>query len=225
MGSGNKASADRPSMIGQRVLIEGVPFTIVGVAPRGFKGFGLMAEPDVIVPLTVPDIGAPRNYAQAGLLWMRMAGRLRSGTTLDQARAQVDAVWPAIKSDIIPVTHAGAQRENFLAIRLGVESLATGYEPFLQGFRRPLIALQGLAVLALAIGCLNLASLTLRRVAAAAGQRAIRLGLGATSWQASVTLPTKQVSLPRSLSPVHCRSACGRARPSVECCCQAVRSR
>ena len=170
--------------IGQRVLIEGVPFTIVGVAPRGFKGFGLMAEPDVVVPLTVPDIGAPRNYAQAGLLWMRMAGRLRSGTTLDQARAQVDAVWPAIKSDIIPATHAGAQRENFLAIRLGVESLATGYEPFLQGFRRPLIALQGLAVLALVIGCLNLASLTLRRVAAAAGQRAIRLALGATSWQA-----------------------------------------
>jgi hypothetical protein len=120
----------------------------------------------------------------AGLLWMRIAGRLKSGVTLDQARTQVNAVWPAIKADIIPATHAGAQRENFLAIRLGVESLATGYEPYLQGFRRPMVLLQGLAVLALVIGCLNLASLTLRRVAAGTSERAIRLALGATPGQA-----------------------------------------
>lgn len=174
-----------PSAIGDRVQIEGVPFTIVGVAPRRFKGFGLLAESDVTVPLTVPEIGAPRNSSEAaGLLWLRIAGRLNSGVTLDDARARVDVVWPTIKADIIPSTHAGAQRENFLALRLRIETLATGYEPYLQVFRRPLVALQGLALVALVIGCLNLASLTLRRVAAGTSQRAIRLALGATPWQA-----------------------------------------
>ena len=172
------------SAIGQRVQIDGVPFTVVGVGPRGFKGFGLLSESDVTVPLTLIDGPAPQKYALAGLLWMNMAGRLKSGVTLDQARTQVDAVWPAIKADIIPATHAGAQRDNFLSLPLRVESLATGYEPYLQGFRRPLMALQALAFLALVIGCLNLASLTLRRVAAGTAERAIRLALGATPWQA-----------------------------------------
>jgi putative ABC transport system permease protein len=172
------------SAIGQRVLIDGVPFTVVGVGPRGFKGFSLMSESDITVPLTTADSDAPQRFRQAGLLWLNVAGRLKSGVALDPARAHVEAIWPAIKADIIPATHAGAQRDNFLSLPLRVESLATGYEPYLQGFRRPLVALQALAFLALIIGCLNLASLTFRRVAAGTSERAIRLALGATPWQA-----------------------------------------
>jgi predicted permease len=169
------------SVIGGPLQVEGVPFTIVGVAPRGFKGFGLMGESDVTVPLTAR---APRNYTQAGLLWLQVAGGLRSGVSLEQARAQLDAVWPAIKADIIPPTHAGVQRENFLRLPLRLDSLATGYEPYLHGFRKPLFTLQGLALVALMIGCLNLASLTLRRLAGRANDRAVRIALGASSWQA-----------------------------------------
>jgi putative ABC transport system permease protein len=77
-----------PAALGATVRVDDVPFTIVGVAPRGFKGFGLMVESDVIVPLTAPGAGAPANYANAGLLWMRMAGRLAPGISLDAARVQ-----------------------------------------------------------------------------------------------------------------------------------------
>ena len=87
-------------------------------------------------------------------------------------------------ADIVPQTHAGAQRENFLALPLNVDSLATGHDPYLRGFRGPLFALQGLALLALVIGCLNLASLALRRIAERTNERAIRMALGARSWQA-----------------------------------------
>ena len=173
-----------PAALGATIRIDDVPFTIVGVAPRDFKGFGLMVEPDVIVPLTAPGAGAPANYANAGLLWMRVAGRLAPGTSLDEARVQLEAVWPSIKADIIPPTHAGAQRENFLGLPLRLESLARGHEPYLQGFRIRVIALQGLALLAFLVGCLNLASLTLRRLAAGVSEQAIRRALGASSWQA-----------------------------------------
>ena len=174
-----------PAAIGATVRIDDAAFTIVGVAPRGFKGFGLMVEPDVFVPLTGPVAGAPPNYAQAGLLWLRVAGRLAPDMSLDKARAQLEAVWPSIKADIIPATHAGVQRDNFLALPLRVVSLARGHEPYLQDFRLRVIALQGLALLAFLVGCLNLASLTLRRLAAGISEQAIRLALGASAWQAA----------------------------------------
>ena len=43
---------------------------------------------------------------------MRVAGRLAPGMSLDAARVQLEAVWPSIKADIIPPTHAGAQRDK-----------------------------------------------------------------------------------------------------------------
>jgi putative ABC transport system permease protein len=174
-----------PSAIGAQLEVEGVPFTIVGVGPRGFKGFGLMAEPDVTLPLTVGVGGVARKSDQAGLLWLRIAGRLRPDITLEQARRQLEAVWPAIKADIIPPTHAGAQRENFLSLPIRLESLAAGHDFYLKTFTRPLFVLQALALAALLIGCLNLASLMLRRIARHETDRAIRMALGAHSWQAA----------------------------------------
>jgi predicted permease len=173
------------SAIGAQLEVEGEPFTIVGVAPRGFKGFGLMVEPDVVLPLTMAVGGMPRAFEQAGLLWLRLAGRLKPEVTLEQARAQLEAVWPTIKADIIPPTHAGAQRENFLSLPIRLESLATGYDSYLKTFATPLVVLQVLALVALMIGCVNLASLMLRRIARQETDRAVRIALGADSWQAA----------------------------------------
>jgi predicted permease len=173
------------SAIGAQLEVEGVPFTIVGVAPRGFKGLGLIVEPDVTLPLTMGVGGIARAFDQAGLLWLRLAGRLRPDVTLERARSQLDAVWPAIKADIIPPTHAGAQRENFLSLPIHVESLATGHDPFFKTFTRPLVVLQVLALATLLIGCVNLSSLMLRRVAQHGTDRALRMALGAHSWQAA----------------------------------------
>ncbi len=174
------------SAIGSQLEVEGVPLTIVGVAPRGFKGFGLLVEPDVTMPLTTGLGGVPgAGFNQAGLLWLRVAGRLSPGVTLDQARAQIETVWPAIKADIIPPTHAGAQRENFLSLPIRLESLATGHDSYLRTFTTPLVVLQALALASLVIACVNLASLMLRRIARQEPDRAIRLALGARSWQAA----------------------------------------
>jgi hypothetical protein len=143
-----------------------------------------MVEPDVTLPLTAGDSGVARALNQAGLLWLRIAGRLKPGVTVEQARAQLETVWPSIKADIIPPTHAGAQRDNFLSLPLHIESLARGYDPYLNTFVTPLLVLQGLALTVLLIGCLNLASLMLRRMARHERDRTIRMALGANRWQA-----------------------------------------
>jgi predicted permease len=186
-----------PAVIGSVMRVQGAPFTVVGVAPRGFKGFGLVAEPDVTVPLTAHGSifrGFNFNPASAGLLWMKMAARLRPGVTLDQGRAQLEAVWPAIKSDIIPPTHAGAQRDNFLAIRLNVQSLATGQEDLLRSrFTRPLYFLLGISLVVLLIACVNLAMLMLRRVTERVHDLALRTALGAGRWRAASPIVTEGV--------------------------------
>ena len=176
--------------IGQTVRVQGVPFTVVGIAPPGFKGFGLLAEPDVMVPLTTyPQLfrSGELNYATAGnVLWMKIAGRLRPGATVEQARAQLEALWPAIKAAVIPSTHAGAQRDNFLAMRLAVQSLVNGQESFLRRtFTQPLRFILGIALVVLLITSVNVASLMLRRVAGRAHELAVRTTLGASRWQAS----------------------------------------
>jgi hypothetical protein len=203
-----------PAAIGAAVRIDDVPFTIVGVAPRGFKGFGLMVEPDVIVPLTAPGAGAPANYANAGLLWMRVAGRLAPGTSLDEARVQLEAVWPLIKADIIPPTHAGAQRETFFGLPLRLESLARGHEPYLQDFRIRVLALQGLALLAFLVGCLNLGSLTLRVWRLACPSRRAGWPWVRARGRPCATCCSKACSWHSRALCVPCRLACGRALPS-----------
>ena len=52
-----------PGVLGRTIRVENVPFTIVGVAPPGFTGFGISAEPDVTVPLPAVALihGRPSN--------------------------------------------------------------------------------------------------------------------------------------------------------------------
>jgi predicted permease len=188
--------------IGSVVRVQGVPFTVVGIAPNGFKGFEVLPEPDVTVPLTASPIifrSTDLDYLNSGgLLWIRAAGRMRRGVTVEQARAQLEAAWPGIKSDVMPATHAGARRENFLAMRLRVESLATGQETSLRPrFTRPLYFLLGIALVVLLIACMNIASFMLPRVVGRSHDLAVRMALGASQRQATqhVVVETVVISL------------------------------
>jgi hypothetical protein len=73
-----------PAIIGRRVTIDGVPFTIVAVAPRNFYGTRLFTyEPTFWLPVD-PTTGQSRR----GL--SNVIGRLRSGVTVEQAQQELD---------------------------------------------------------------------------------------------------------------------------------------
>src|SRR4029079_2144240 len=76
--------------VGQEMLINNVPFTIVGVTPPGFFGVDPGAAPGVYLPLSTnvlfdPDV--PRRNADANYYWAGIMGRLRPGVTLAEAEA------------------------------------------------------------------------------------------------------------------------------------------
>jgi predicted permease len=172
-----------PSVVGRTIRVEATPFTVIGVAPRGFTGFGLIIEPDVTVPITmqpqVMDFLAA-DFARGTTNSVRVIGRLRAGGTIDQARAELAAIWPAIRTATVPPEWSGPQRERFLTTRIDVKPAATGVETRLrERYTRPLTIVMGIALLILLIACVNLASLLLARAAARTQEIGIRLALGA----------------------------------------------
>jgi len=130
------------------------------------------------------------------MLWLDVIGRLRPGVTLQQARAQMKTLWPAVQAATLPEGYEGSQRARFFARRIDLETAAKGTSYLLrEQVTRRLALLTGLAGLVLLIACVNLANLMLARVAGRRQELGIRAALGASSWRLIRQLLTESVML------------------------------
>lgn len=87
-----------PSVVGSSFIVQGVPFTIVGIAPPGFFGETLRGDPpDIWLPLQQePLIGGQGSLLHLpGSAWLRMIGRLRSGATVAGMSARASRAFCA----------------------------------------------------------------------------------------------------------------------------------
>src|SRR5262249_55298453 len=89
--------------LGQTVLVENIPFQIVGVAPNEFQGLEVGRDIDVWIPLEVERrLRQPSWTSSSGYRWLQMVGRLDRRTSLDQARAELRVFFntAVVESDI-----------------------------------------------------------------------------------------------------------------------------
>jgi predicted permease len=171
-----------PRVLGRRVRLNKVVFTVVGVMPAAFTGAEVGRRPDVFVPLALePRVDAPLNMIAAGWrVWgLYVGARLRDGVTLSQANAALRVRSNNAIRTILPnpnFSFNGVKRSN---LYVSAEAGATGFCDTRIYFRKPLIALMILVVMVLCVACLNLASLLMVRSASRERELATRSALGA----------------------------------------------
>lgn len=174
-------------VLGEVIEIEGLPFTIVGVAPQGFTGFSVTNEPDVTVPLTARALiegRAAETLLQNTTYSLNVIARLRDGVSIEQARAELEAQWPDVRQRSLSQALLPALRPAFLATPLSVAGAATGIDRLIRerlGFALQVIF--GLSCLLLLLGATNIAALLLTRTVARRGEFAMLRALGARTTQ------------------------------------------
>src|SRR5437660_3371911 len=170
--------------IGKTLKIEGIPFTIIGVTRKGFTGISADMEMEVTLPLPARQLfggeADMQKYLQRrAARWLQAAGRLKPGVTLEQARAQLDSLWPEIRQEMVPPDKTFADLGRFRDLHLKVESGARGGSFLRKRFSKPLYIVLAISCLVLLVACVNLANLMLARGASRSHEIAVRAALGA----------------------------------------------
>lgn len=183
-----------PNAIGQPILIDSVPVTVIGVAPPGFFGVDPAAAPDVYLPLhvnlLVDPASAERIYHDENFYWLEMMGRLRPGVSMAQAQA---ALAPRFHQWVTTTATTDGERAKLPALQLNPG--AAGLGSLRRQYSKPLYVLLAMVSLILAITCVNIANLLLARTAARRREMAVRLSLGAGRFRVIRQLLTESVML------------------------------
>jgi predicted permease len=171
-----------PDVVGRKLVIANVPFTVVGVMPKRFIGADPTQRPQIYAPLSAdPIIDAPRNHIDDGTnaWWLTVGARLQPGVTLAQANASLAAISGSIlhQASSDPAFISDEEKGHF---HFAAEPGSKGFTYARIFFRQPLLAMFLMCAGILLLACLNLASLLMARGAARERELGTRLAIGAT---------------------------------------------
>jgi predicted permease len=176
------------AVVGATYVIEGHPFTIVGVSPSGFFGDTLRGDPpDLWIPLHQEPLidGDSALLRQPVSAWLRVIGRLKPGASVDGMAPRLTGIlrqWmqhdSGYPSNWMPEVIRELPKQTIAVVPAGA-----GVGVMKEEYGRSLQLLLAVCGLVLLIACANVANLLLARSVARRAQTAVRLAIGASRAQ------------------------------------------
>jgi predicted permease len=193
-GYWRRALGGTEQAVGQKILIKGIPLTIVGIASKEFVGVRTDGTADLWVPLTLQDpLGYSTNRSDYGspdpsqawmdedrITWLNLVARFPSSRRAEVMTRLQNANAQGLQQLAESVSDAG-ERADALARSLVVIPFERGFSALRSRFTDALYALATMVGIVLLVTCANIANLLLARATGRSRETGIRLSLGATT--------------------------------------------